>query len=152
MAGLKKVFLRTPYNYDVGAASDKSGLLCTDDSRTKQQFAEEVDINTIVKRFGVTGVLPAGRKPPTFGDFTGIGTFHEAMNMLAHAETEFMKLPSTVRAKFQNDPGQLLDFLQDDRNYEEAFKLGLVNERPKPPPKTPDAKPEAAKDESGASK
>ena len=44
------VFLRAFNNYDMGAVSDETGLRCEDASLTKQSFAEECDINTIVRK------------------------------------------------------------------------------------------------------
>lgn len=55
---MKGPFLRTPYNYDMNAAGDESGLRCEDATRAQQQFKEESDINTIVARFGLTGEMP----------------------------------------------------------------------------------------------
>jgi len=36
-----------------------------------------------------------------------------------------MALPSDVRKRFSNDPAELIDFLADKKNDEEAIKLGL---------------------------
>ena len=80
------VFLRTPYNYDTDEASEASGLKCLDESKTKQSFQEEADINTIVRRFGLTGQLPSGIQAPTYGDFTEVTDFHTAMNAIAKPE------------------------------------------------------------------
>lgn len=106
-----------------------------DEGLTQQQFAEEVDINTIVKRFGLTGQLPENLRMPVSGDFTGVSDFQSAMNLVVAAEEEFMRVPAEVRARFNNDPGQLMAFLDDAKNREEAIKLGLVTP---PPEKTRD--------------
>lgn len=58
------MFLRAPFNYDTDKASLEAGSSrpidpdtgeIIDDGMTQQSFAEEVDINTIVRRFGLTG-------------------------------------------------------------------------------------------------
>ena len=41
----------------------------------------------------------------------------------------FDNLPSDVRNRFNNNPAQLLDFVADPENKEEAIELGLL---PKP--------------------
>lgn len=129
-------FLRAPGNYDVDAASDASGLVCDPaESVVQQSFAEECDINTIVRRFGLTGELPQNLAMPVSGDFTGISDFHTAMNVVRAAQEEFMKLPGEMRYRFANDPGRLLEFLDNPENRDEAIKLGLVE---KPPEKTRD--------------
>jgi len=119
-------FVRSPYNYDLSLASDESGLRCEDISLAKQSFLEESDINCIVKRFGITGELPTGIRMPTYGDFHGVDDFHSAMNAVALAHEAFDAMPGEVRARFNNDPAAFVDFCSDDKNLEEARKLGLV--------------------------
>lgn len=130
---MKAPFLRTPYNYDMNAASDQAGLVCPPgEGVTQQQFRDEVDINTIVRNFGITGEMPENLKMPVSGDFTGISDYHQALNLVLQAEDGFMTLPGDMRARFQNDPGQLLAFLENPANKDEAIKLGLVNKPAEP--------------------
>lgn len=124
---IEKVFVRSAYNYDRDAASDASGLACVDESRAKQSFAEECDINTIVRRFGLSGELPTGVRMPTYADFTGIFDFHSAMNAIAQAGEAFDSMPAHVRARFDNDPAKFVDFCSQEENRAEAIKLGLVD-------------------------
>lgn len=119
-------FVRSPYNYDVDLASYESGLECLDASMTKQSFREEVDINTIVKRFGLTGQLPPDIRAPEYGDFTQVVDFHTALNAVALARESFDALSGEVRARFHNDPQELLVFVSDEGNRAEARKLGLL--------------------------
>jgi phage internal scaffolding protein len=126
---MKKVpFLRTPYNYDTDAASNESGLHCEDATLTQQHFKDETDINNILRQFNITGLLPEAPLSPRYGDFTGIGDYHTALNQVIAAEDEFMSLPATLRARFENDPAQLIEFLDKPENLDEAIKLGLVNQ------------------------
>lgn len=122
-----KVFLRSAYNYDRDAASLASGLLCDDESLTKQSFVEESDINTIVRRFGLSGQLPADVRIPRFEDFSEVYDFHSAMNAVAEARESFDAMPADVRSRFQNDPGAFVDFCLADANREEATRMGLVD-------------------------
>jgi len=115
-----------PFNYDTNAASDESGLKCEDASLTRQSEAESADINVIVKRFGLTGHLPEGVRVPSYGDFDGVSDFHQAMELVVKAEEAFMQMPAEVRARFHNEPGEFVDFVSDDKNREEAVKLGIV--------------------------
>lgn len=125
---MKAVFVRSAYNYDGDLASLEAGLSCADKSLAVQSAAEECDINTIVKRFGLTGQLPSGVRAPTYGDFTEVVDFQTAMNAIATARESFDTLPAHVRARFQNDPAAFVDFCSDDANRAEAVKLGLVFE------------------------
>jgi phage internal scaffolding protein len=133
-------FFRTPYNYDRDFASDASALHCEDPTMTMQQFAEESDINTIVRRFGIGVEMPQNFKMPSYGDFTDAVTdFHTAANMVIEADNAFMTLPANIRARFYNDPQNLLEFLADEGNLDEARRLGLVNPAPivEPPASDP---------------
>lgn len=119
-------FLRTAFNYDTMAASDESALTCSDESLTIQSAKDEADINTIVRRFGLTGELPSDLKMPQSGDFTGVPDFHAAMNLITKTQEEFLRIPADVRARFNNDPQRLMAFLDDESNRDEARKLGFL--------------------------
>lgn len=121
--------VRSARNYDRDAVSLETGLVCLDKTRTQQSFKEECDINTLVRRFGLTGHAPENVRMPTYGDFTGLSTYQEAANALVRARESFDEMPSSVRARFNNDPEAFVGFCSDEKNREEAIKLGLV-----PPP------------------
>lgn len=123
--------LRAFGNYDPDEASAESGIsFDPDEGRTQQEFAKECDINEIVRRFGITGQLPFTDRMPVSGDFTGITDFQSAMEAVTRAQGAFMDLPAEVRARFRNDPQEMLTFLDDERNRDEAVKLGLVSAPP----------------------
>lgn len=122
-------FVRNPYNYDSDLVSEETGLECKDESLTEQEHAQEADINYIAERFMRTGEMPQVLQLPTAGDFNGIFDFQTAMNQIAQAKLEFMKLPAKIRSRFENDPAQLLEFVQDESNYDEAVKLGFIEKR-----------------------
>lgn len=117
---------RNPFTYDAAALSDESSLRCEDPSLAVQSSRDEADINTIVRRFGLTGQLPQDVVAPVYGDFTGIGDFQSALNAVLAAEAAFGKMPADVRSRFRNDAGLFVDFCSDERNREEATKLGLL--------------------------
>lgn len=123
---MTKVFLRTPYNYDTMEASDACALSCPEPTLAQQHARDETDINTIVRRFGLTGELPSNVRVPQYGDFTHTTDYHSAMNAVLAANEAFMQLPADLRTRFNNDPGALVDFVSDDNNRAEAEKLGLV--------------------------
>lgn len=125
-------FVRSPYNYNMDAVSRETGLLCKDGSRTKQEFAEECDINTIIRRFGVTGHLPITTVQPLEGDFTNIDDYQSALNTVMAADENFMRLPSSVREKFNNSSQQFVDFCLNPANIEAVRELGLAP-RPEAP-------------------
>lgn len=134
----RDVHVRTPYNYDVDAATLSTGVDFPTPTLTQQQFAEEVDINTIVKRFGLTGQLPENVRVPEYGDYTeAVTDYQTALNMVIEADEAFMKLPGAVRERFGNNPQKLLEFVSDPANLEEARKLGIANAAAVVPPIVP---------------
>lgn len=131
---MREVFVRTPYNYDMDKASDESGIsFVGQESTVQQQFAEEVDINTIVRRFGLTGEVPDDYRAAQSGDFTNVVDYQSALNAVRAADEAFLELPGELRARFNNDPQALLEFVSDGRNRDEAVKLGLVQLPPEKP-------------------
>lgn len=137
----ERPFVRTPYNYDKEKASKDAGL-DTGEGKTHQSFKDEADINTIVKRFMITGQMPEARMP-SFGDFTGVNDFRTAVDAVLLAEKEFLKLPGRVRARFGNDPQNMMEFLSDLANEKEAQELGLMK---KPEVQVPDLAKETPKE------
>jgi len=121
-----KVFLRTPFNYDVDAASVESGLRCLDASLTQQQFRDECDINNIVDQFMKTGHLPTPASMPQYVDYEGVFDFHTAMNAVRQADENFMRMDAKIRARFHNSPQEFLEFFADPANADEAVRLGLA--------------------------
>lgn len=108
-----------------------------DEILTEQSHKSEVDINNIVKRHGIdliqqTAALAASTL--VFDDVTG-NDYQEAMNKVIRAQDSFARLPSQLRARFNNDAAQFLDFIIDPKNMQEMRQLGLANpEQPAPQP------------------
>ncbi len=107
-------------------------LECKSASLTRQEFVAEADINNIMSKYAAgLAPIPAGDRPPLFADFSDIGDYQSNMQRMIDAQEQFMQLPSRIRERFRNDPGQLLEFLADESNRDEAIKIGLIN-NPKP--------------------
>jgi phage internal scaffolding protein len=123
-------FVRNPYNYDKDEASVKDALLCQDPSLAQQHMKDECDINVIIDRFGVTGQIPQTPVSPTYGDFSGVTDYHSALNQINATMEDFMALPAQLRVRFGHDPVQLLEFLENDQNRDEAIQLGLIDGKP----------------------
>jgi phage internal scaffolding protein len=125
------------------------GITFTDSTMTQQHFKDECDINSIMSKYEKTGLLvdplQVRRGYPNFGDFDDLPDYQTSQNMLIEANDMFMNLPSSIRKRFHNDPGELLAFVSDEKNRDEAVKLGLV---PKPEPVPPiSTQPEIKPDE-----
>lgn len=119
-------FVRNPYNYDTMTASDEAGLFCPEKTLTQQHSKDECDINQILEKMA-RGIMPDHARTPQYGDFTSSANdYHDALNTVIAAQTAFDNLPAKLRARFNNDPENLLVFLQDNKNLSEARELGLV--------------------------
>ncbi|AXH71831.1 MAG: internal scaffolding protein [Microviridae sp.] len=115
----------------------KSQLFFAEQGRTKQSFKDECDINTIMRRYSVTGQLDhVNQRQAMYGEVPDYD-FAQAMQTVQHARDQFAALPSDLRDRFGNDPARLLAFLQDPANRQEAVTLGLVNAPPPPPEPIP---------------
>ncbi len=102
-------------------------------SLTKQSFRDECDINFIMSRWKRTGEMPpekAGTMRPHYGDFSNPNDYMEAANRVIEANEAFESLPSFLRDRFANEPANLIAFLADPENQEEAIKLGLAERAP----------------------
>lgn len=98
--------------YDAHAVSLESAVHTGSESVVQQHLVDEVDINTIVRRFGITASRPSGDVGGVYGDFTGITDFESAVEAVERAQAGFMALPAEVRERFGNDAGRLLERAQ----------------------------------------
>lgn len=106
---------------------------------TKQSMKKDCDINFIVKQFQKTGVVEhAARYNGDYGAFENAPNFHEAMNIVAEANSMFESVPSNVRTQFDNDPGKFLAFATDPANRDGLVELGLAKALPASAPAEPD--------------
>ena len=95
-------------------------------SMTKQSFREQVNINFIIRKYDKTGVIShLNRRTPTFGDFSNVTSYQEALEQVEAAQSAFMDLPHEVRTWAMNDPGRLIELVNDESNAEQMAELGL---------------------------
>lgn len=103
-----------------------------DPTLTQQQFKDEADINNIMRKYGNDPVAfnALTRKGGVYADFSKITDYHGMLQEVAEAQDAFASLPAQLRSRFENDPGKLLGFLQDPKNYDEGVELGLLEAKP----------------------
>lgn len=121
-----------------------SNLDCSKDKiRTKQSFKNQSNINTIMDKFTKTGMITPdqmAKRAAIYGDVSEIGDFQTAQNKVIEGKAAFMTLSAQIRNRFNNNPGDLLDFLTIPENREEAIKLGILQKPEQvkePTPATP---------------
>ena len=99
--------------------------------KTKQNFREQVNINKMIERYKKTGMLDhVNARAPFYGDVSDIISYQESLAIVARANELFMNMSSTVRERFANDPAKMIAFLQDEKNLDEAVRLGMVTKKP----------------------
>ena len=96
------------------------------DTIVEQSHKKAVDINTIVAKIQQGGMAPIARGTPLYGDFTGVENYHAVQNKLIRTNNQFQELPAEIKKRFNQDPGELIEFLADPANQEEAQELGLL--------------------------
>lgn len=95
-------------------------------SMTQQHFKDECDINNILKSY--RGKIPSSQEPAFFMDCT-VNDLQSAYSIAEDIGLRFASLDSEVRAKFNNNPLELLEFVHNADNQTAAIELGLL---PKP--------------------
>lgn len=108
-------------------------------------MSDACDINKILGRFRTTGFIThTNLRRPVYEDFGSTESYQDAMNKIRRAEAVFAALPARVRQRVNNDPAQLIDFVENPENDDELIELGLKNK--------PSATPLAAATEQGPKK
>lgn len=113
-------------------------ITCTEPSLTQQSFAEDADLNNVMRRYGVTdgAIPPQVADPRYYGDFTDAVDLQTAIQRSRDAVARFEALPADIRRRFDHDPVALHDFVMNQENREEAVQLGLL-QKWTPPPAAP---------------
>lgn len=114
-----KIKFNTQYSYD-----KVTGKHFNKPSMTDQSFAYDADINNIINGIGL---VPQTATPPQFGSEFNPEFYQTALNTVANARSEFEKLPANVRKEFNNDPMQLVKFMDSpsEENAKKGVKLGI---------------------------
>lgn len=128
---------RFTYRHQYDDAADAIERANTDiyneeESKTQQHHKDEVDLNVIVARYGITdgAIPPAATDPRYFGDFSDAPTFREALDRTHTAKERFAMLPANIRERFNHSPLKLWEFVSNPDNAEEAVRLGLLKKTP----------------------
>lgn len=107
--------------------SSNTTVYNTEPSLTRQEFADECDINVIMAQYDKNGVVShMNPREPMYVDLSGVPNFREAMDMMISADKAFMSLPAKVRKEFDNDARKFVDFASDEANLEQMREWGLA--------------------------
>jgi len=111
-----------------GTSSYEHDVFTEGPSLTRQEFADECDINNIMQRYDAYLSDPMKSvREPIYYDFTKMpDTLMGAMDVILQAQDAFMSMPAKVRKEFDNDPAAFADFASDPANLEQMREWGLA--------------------------
>lgn len=122
-------FWKTPYNHDTTAEALRTATSDFEPTLAQQNTAEETDINSILRRFGINNVrAQLAAMPPSFIDVPENMDMATAIELVRQGEEAFMQLSADARAMFGNDLARYVAHVDDRlraKDYEALDKLGL---------------------------
>lgn len=97
-------------------------------SLTRQEFADECDINVLMAQYEKTGVINHFNDgTPQYLDITEMpDDLMGSLAVMKEAESAFMRLPAGVRKEFDNDPLQFVEYATDPNNLDTLREWGLA--------------------------
>lgn len=103
-------------------------VLFDEPSRARQEFADECDINLLMRKFEATGVVShvSDRQPMYLDLSDGVPDLQSALDIVRTATESFMSLPARARAEFDNDPVKFVAFAQNPDNLAKMVEWGLA--------------------------
>lgn len=96
-------------------------------SLTDTQFKKDCDPNYIMEKFRRTGtVTHLNHKEGSFADVAQIPDLLDTLLTVEKANESFQQLSAKVRNRFGNNIHQMIEFMNDPNNREEAIELGII--------------------------
>lgn len=119
--------------YDPVEEHDHCGIEFTMPSLAVQDEKDETDINYIVNKYadGQKGIMTLDLGDSSqyaflqFGDATLPGDYSTALELVSGVREEFYSLPAYVRARFDHDPMNFINHLNDPATLEYLQQQGL---------------------------
>lgn len=100
----------------------------TGESMTQQHFADESEINNIIRSHDRNGIIEhVHRGNAIYGDFSEITDLSDALIQIQEAQKEFLNIPSEIREKFKNDAGEFFKYASNPDNEDGMREMGLLN-------------------------
>ena len=109
---------------------EKQGIIFKEPTMTIQSEKDNCDINVIMDRYATCGTpLPyrTDGVQPVYADVSDLGDYMENFQRCKQAEEMFNALPSALRKELDNNPANLIPFIQDEKNKERCYEYGLLN-------------------------
>lgn len=119
---------------------EKQGIIFKEPTMTIQSEKDNCDINVIMNRYATCGTpLPyrTDGVQPVYADVSELGDYMENYQRCKQAEEMFNSLPSALRKELDNNPANLLPFIQNKENESRCIEYGLINKPIVEAPQTP---------------
>ena len=119
---------------------EKEGIIFKEPTMTIQFEKDNCDINVIMNRYATCGTpLPCRTDgvQPVYADVSELGDYMENYQRCKQAEEMFNALPSALRKELDNNPANLLAFIQNEANRERCVEYGLINKPAVEAPQAP---------------
>lgn len=100
-------------------------------SKTQKHMQDQCDVNLIMKKYPKVQQdrflrSPLSNAGGAYLDLINVGDYQESLNLVLHAQEAFQTLPAEIRKRFGNNPQELIQFLENPNNRDQAIELGLV--------------------------
>ena len=120
--------MSTIFKTSLSEMKEKAGIKFTEPTRTKQDFKNDCDVNEIMRRFNATGIVShVSEMQPVYGDVRNFDDYAKNLAYVRQADDAFAALPSNVRAELDNNPANLVSFIQNPANRDRCIELGIFN-------------------------
>lgn len=101
------------------------------ESKVQHHQAETCDMKVILNKFLKTGdPVHLNQRQKRYLDCTLAQDYDQSLQTVIDAQEAFYSLPSKVRERFHNDPKEMLEFVNNKDNLDEAIELGLAERKP----------------------
>lgn len=105
--------------------------------RTKQHFAPQCDVNSIVRQhpnldpenISNSEIASILSNPELYSEYDSSQSFVDAMEIVTRAKEQFDTLPAPLRRRFNENPYEFLEYVNNKENYNEMKKFGLLIEK-----------------------
>lgn len=138
------IFFKTPWNHDTDAEARSTALTCKDESKTKQSFLADADINVILAKFQQGGELIGSGKAAVYQDFEELFDLQDKMVTAHQVDEAWNALSPEVRNVLKN-PETFASYVEhclEVGDIEPLRSLGLAKPKEEPPaPPNPPAAP-----------
>lgn len=102
-----------------------------DDGVTRQEFADECDINILLAQYEKTGTINHyNSRSPEYLDVSDVPDLATSLDYLRAAEAAFMSLPAIVRKEFDNDAVKFVEYASDPANIDRMREWKLAPPKP----------------------